>query len=91
MKEKSQEELLAEFHKQQIAAHEIWLEHPTTQLFIQCLQNRHNRFVKTIQDDILLSSNEKSENALRANINNLRAELRIIKDSETFVKETSKK
>lgn len=91
MKEKSQEELLAEFHKQQIAAHQIWLEHPTTQLFIQCLKNRCDRFIKTIQDEILVISNEKTESILRANINNLRAELKIIQNSEVFVEETSKK
>ena len=89
--QKDPKELLAELRKQQIAAHQLWLEHPTTQLYIKFLQNHRQAFIDNLCLGILVKSDKENEDKLRASIRTCEALLKVISDSNSFVEQTTKK
>ena len=71
--------------------HEEWLRHPITQQSIRNLETRLQEYVTTLQEKILVESNEKYENKARQCINTLKAEILILTNTDTFVEYINKK
>lgn len=87
---KTQEELIEEHKKQLIAAHAIWLENPTTQLFLKFLGDREKKYTKDLTDKILIISDKESEDKSRAAINTCKAIFQVASNSTIFVDQTTK-
>ena len=71
--------------KELSAKHTMWLSDPHTNFVLTQLRNRSENFKKTLQDNILMKSDEKEETKLRSARNTMNAALALLTDPELFV------
>jgi hypothetical protein len=76
--------------EQTIKLHEEWLRHPVTQDVLKVLSARKQHYIKTIQDGILLESNESWEDKLRASITTCDVMLTIGFNTAQFIEQLNK-
>lgn len=84
------EQIREEFKKKQKASHEIWLQAPQTQLALQLIKSRGDKFKISLQEGILSASNEKEETKLRVSYTTCLAIHKILTNPDLFVEETTK-
>lgn len=85
---KEPKELLEELKKKHKAAHAVWLENPTTQLFLQWLKKREGHYTVTLQEHILQRSDKEFEDKHRSAITTCKAIHAVASNPENFVAET---